>query len=243
MNVWAIIPARGGSRGVPRKNIRPLGGLPLVAYTIRAALASACFSRILVSTEDAEIAEVSRMHGADVPFMRPAGLGTDGSDINDAILDLLDRIEDREGKRPQAWAVLYPTSPFRTPALIRRVIAGLESAVDVTTVMVDRFDLRRLVDVSGDRIVPLVPDGGSGDTMKPAGGISATRFISRDLRGVANLDRFKTGYDAEGRIMQRYIPLENPLSAIDIDTEEDFELAEEVLRRGLFDFELEAVKA
>jgi N-acylneuraminate cytidylyltransferase len=75
--VLAVIPARGGSRSIPRKNVRLLGGHPLVAYSIAAAKQAASLSRIIVSTDDPEVAEIARAYGADVPFMRPAELATD----------------------------------------------------------------------------------------------------------------------------------------------------------------------
>ena len=75
--VLAIIPARGGSKGIPRKNIRPFAGHPLIAYSIAAALQAGTVSRVIVSTEDQEIAEVARRYGAETPFMRPAELAAD----------------------------------------------------------------------------------------------------------------------------------------------------------------------
>ena len=73
----AVIPARGGSKRIPRKNIRPFGGRPMIAWSIEAALQSGCFNRVIVSTDDAQIAEVARAEGASVPFMRPAALSDD----------------------------------------------------------------------------------------------------------------------------------------------------------------------
>jgi CMP-N,N'-diacetyllegionaminic acid synthase len=109
MSVLALIPARGGSKGVPRKNVRAIGGKPLIAWTIEAAQQARSVSRIVVSTEDEEIAEVARAHGAEVPFMRPHALAQDttpGMDVVFHALDLLAPCDD--------VLLLQPTSPLRT---------------------------------------------------------------------------------------------------------------------------------
>ena len=106
----AIIPARSGSKGLPRKNIKLLGGKPLIAWTIEAAIQSEKFSRIIVSTDSVEIAEVAQKWGAEVPFLRPDSLSTDESSVIDTInytLGLLD------GKFDSV-CLLQPTSPLRT---------------------------------------------------------------------------------------------------------------------------------
>ena len=87
--IVAIIPARGGSKGLPRKNILNLGGIPLVAWSIRACLASSLITRVLVSTEDDEIAEIAKKFGAEVPFLRPEGMSIDDSTVTPAISHLL----------------------------------------------------------------------------------------------------------------------------------------------------------
>lgn len=113
--VAAVIPARGGSKGIPRKNIADLGGLPLIAWSIRAALASRAIGRVLVSTDDEEIADTARAFGAEVPVLRPRELATDKAVIGPAIEHLLSHLLQAEGYRPDFVATLYPTSPFRSP--------------------------------------------------------------------------------------------------------------------------------
>lgn len=110
----AIIPARGGSKGVPRKNLAMLAGSPMIAWTCRAALASNLIGRVVVSTDDAEIAEAARQAGVEVPFLRPAALATDEAPMIDTVLHGLGWLADREGYRPDAVALLQPTSPLRT---------------------------------------------------------------------------------------------------------------------------------
>lgn len=122
-NILAVIPARGGSKRLPGKNIRPLAGLPLIAWTIRCALQSGAFGRVLVSTDDEEIARVAREHGADVPWLRPPELSTDEAGSADVVLHALKQTEDETGKDWPCLALLQPTSPFRTPATVR---AGVE---------------------------------------------------------------------------------------------------------------------
>lgn len=131
----AIIPARAGSRRVPGKNIKLLGGLPLIAWTINAARASGCFERVMVSTEDPEIRDIAKTYGAEVPFLRPSELATDNASSIDV---LLDHVERTELSGESALTVLQPTSPFRRPQTIRRAVAEFEarshcSLIGVTT--------------------------------------------------------------------------------------------------------------
>ena len=114
----AIIPARSGSRGIPGKNLRILGGVPLIAHTIRAAKASGIFDRIIVSTDSPKIGEISRSFGAGVPFLRPKELATDTAGMAEVILHALDFLAG-EGTRFDAFALLQPTSPLRTGDDIR----------------------------------------------------------------------------------------------------------------------------
>lgn len=111
----AIIPARGGSKGVPGKNIRELCGKPLITYTIEAALASRHISRVILSSDDPQIAEVAVTVGAEVPFMRPGHLATDTALAIDTYLYTLERLES-QGQRYDEFVVLQPTSPLRKPA-------------------------------------------------------------------------------------------------------------------------------
>ncbi|PHN08602.1 acylneuraminate cytidylyltransferase family protein [Flavilitoribacter nigricans] len=113
MKVLGLIPARGGSKGIPRKNLKALAGKPLVCYTIEAALQSSLLDTVIVSTEDAEIAAVSRRTGAEVPFLRPAELAADSAPTIDTVVHALQFYESR-GKTFDAICLLQPTTPFRT---------------------------------------------------------------------------------------------------------------------------------
>ncbi|MBF0531664.1 MAG: acylneuraminate cytidylyltransferase family protein [Candidatus Omnitrophica bacterium] len=112
MEILGFIPARAGSKGIPKKNLALVNCKPLISYTIAAAQAS-CVTRILVSTDSEEIAQVSRALGADVPFLRPAALAGDTALISDAILDALARLREKENYAPEVIVLLQPTSPLR----------------------------------------------------------------------------------------------------------------------------------
>ena len=119
LRLLAIVPARGGSKRLPRKNVLLLGGKPLIAWTIDAARDSGCFVDVLVSTDDAEIADRARAHGALVPWLRPPEFATDTARSIDVVLHALDWYE-RERGAVAGMMLLQPTSPFRTAGKIGR---------------------------------------------------------------------------------------------------------------------------
>jgi len=138
--VLAVIPARGGSKGVPRKNIRTVCGKPLIAYTIETALAARhLLSRVIVSTDDEEIADISRSYGAEVPFLRPSELADDKAPTV-AVLKHVIRFAEEEQKARYDWiCVLQPTEPFRTVDDIRDALrlaqeGGCDSVISVVQV-------------------------------------------------------------------------------------------------------------
>ena len=110
----AIIPARGGSKGLPRKNIKLLNGLPLICHSIKAAFDSKLVDRVIVSTEDKEIASISKDFGAEVPFMRPDNLASDKSMVMDTYLNVVDLISQQNSKPVESFVALLPTVPLRT---------------------------------------------------------------------------------------------------------------------------------
>ncbi len=114
MNVLGLIAARGGSKGIPRKNVLPVAGKPLIAWTIDAALASRHVRRLLLTTDDSEIAQVAQAHGAQVPFLRPPELALDTSPVIDAVEHALRWVEKTDGHLPEYVLLLQPTSPLRT---------------------------------------------------------------------------------------------------------------------------------
>jgi N-acylneuraminate cytidylyltransferase len=122
----AVIPARGGSKRIPRKNIKLFGGKPMIAWSIAAALKSNCFDRVIVSTDDDEIAEVARLEGAEVPFVRPAALSDDHIATIPVIRHAIECLSDK-GQTPSQVCCIYATAPFLQPADIRRGLAVIES--------------------------------------------------------------------------------------------------------------------
>lgn len=116
----ALVTARGGSKGVPGKNLAPVAGRPLIAWTIRAALGSACVNRAVVSTDDDEIARVARQWGADAPFIRPAELAMDDSHHIPVMTHAVEWLESRENVHFAHILLLQPTSPLRTAEDIDR---------------------------------------------------------------------------------------------------------------------------
>lgn len=109
----AIIPARSGSKGVPKKNIKELAGAPLISYTIKAAKKSEFITRVIVSTDSEEIADVARKYGAEVPFLRPAELATDDAKAIDVYLYTIERLNLENDEQINEFLVLLPTSPLR----------------------------------------------------------------------------------------------------------------------------------
>ncbi len=136
MKTLGIIPARGGSKGVPRKNIAPLGGRPLLAYTAEAALGARRLDRIVLTTDDEEIAAVGRDCGLEVPFLRPVELAADTSASLPVVQHAVQMLE-RDGYRPDAICLLQPTHPLRQSGLIDAAIQLLEieAADSVVTVV------------------------------------------------------------------------------------------------------------
>ena len=138
MKVLALVNAREGSKGVPRKNVRPLLGKPLIAWSIEAGLAAARVTSLVVSTDDPEIAEIARHHGARVPFMRPSELATDDAMQIDAVRHTVGFLEAR-GEFHDVVLILQPTAPLRRPedvdgALTLLETSGADSVISVCDV-------------------------------------------------------------------------------------------------------------
>jgi len=130
----AIITARGGSKRIPRKNIREFCGKPIIAYSIEAALEANCFDEVMVSTDDAEIAEVSKHWGAQVPFMRSAQTSTDYATTADVLLEVLQEYKKRS-INPELACCIYPTAPFITPDCLRTSFEMLQQNDKIDTLI------------------------------------------------------------------------------------------------------------
>ena len=128
----AVIPARGGSKRLPGKNIRCFFDKPMIAWPIEAALASGVFSRVLVSTDSEEIAAVARQHGADTPFLRPADLAGDFATVDEVFVHAIEWLQARQDV-PEFFCCIYATAPFLQPEFLRQGLDALK-ARDVSTV-------------------------------------------------------------------------------------------------------------
>jgi CMP-N,N'-diacetyllegionaminic acid synthase len=156
----ALVPARAGSQRVPGKNVRPLAGHPLIAYSIAAAHQSGRFDATVVSTDSPQIAEVAEHYGAEVGGLRPPELATSTSPDIDWVLLALRRLEE-EGRRPDLFSILRPTSPFRTGVTIARAFDALlalgERADSIRAVRKCREHPGKMWVIEGDLMRPLLP--------------------------------------------------------------------------------------
>ncbi|MCG6859400.1 MAG: pseudaminic acid cytidylyltransferase [Salaquimonas sp.] len=218
-----IIPARGGSRRVPGKNIRSLAGKPLIAHSIAAALDSGCFARVIVSTDDEKIAETGRHYGAEIPFMRSAELSDDHTGTAAVVADAVQRAD--AGDFP-FLCCLYPTAPLVRPRDLAKALARLKESGAQALISVTDFDyppLRALKPLENGRVSfnwpeytmtrsqdlpPLVHDAGAFYWYRTADFMAAPNMVLADTIAF-RLDR---------------------LRAADIDTEEDFRFAESLMR-------------
>jgi CMP-N-acetylneuraminic acid synthetase len=226
VEVLAVIPARGGSKGIPRKNIAPLGGRPLIAHTADAARASRRITRIVVSTDAGEIASVAASLGIEVPFLRPAHLAADDTPMIDVLVDLLATLERDRAYRPDVLVLLQPTSPFRRGEHIDQAVdllltSGADSVVTVVDVP-HQFTPGSLLQLQGDRLTPWVEGGSLRRQDKP-------RLFARNGPAVVAVRpsivtgaRTLYGPDTRGLVMNRH-------DSIDIDDQFDLQMAELIL--------------
>ena len=147
-SIVCIITARGGSKSIPRKNVLPLGGKPVIAWSIEAALQSPSVSRVIVSTDDEEIAEVSREWGAEVPFTRPAELAVDEAPHMAVMLHAIQWLESDQETLPEFILLLQPTSPMRTSEDIEAAVRiaveqNADSVIGVTELTAHPYQARR----------------------------------------------------------------------------------------------------
>lgn len=225
-NILAIIPARGGSKGLPGKNIRQFAGKPLIVHSIEAALNCSLISRTVVSTDDDKIAEVAKAHGAQV-IKRPAELAADTSLVIDAIRHAVRTVEEA-GEDVDIVLLLEPTSPFRRPEDLERCIQVLleNKADSVATFTDSHVSPNRLWRVSDDVVepyiegaVPWLPRQKQPKAYELTGQIYA---LSKKI--------LHENEDSISQLMGRIYPVITPReTALDIDTELDFMIAEKVM--------------
>lgn len=160
--VLGIIPARGASKGIPGKNIRPLAGRPLLQYAVDAARASGVMDRLIVSTDSEDVAQVARALGVEVPFLRPRDLAGDASPMQPVLEHAVTSLE-RDGWSPEIIMLLQPTSPLRRPerlvdALTMLRATGADSVVSVVEVP-QHLSPDYVMKIVGGRLMPFLPEG------------------------------------------------------------------------------------
>ena len=228
-----IVPARGGSKGVPGKNLRLLAGLPLIVHTLQSARDCPAVERVIVSTDNDEIIRICRAEaGVEVPFRRPAHLATDDANAIDAYLHVVDCLAVSEGTAPVEVCVLLPTSPLRTPDDISAAIElfrhkAAQSVVSVTQAKPSEWLQKLDQDGRLQRLLPSKQIANRQDY--------APVFLPNGSIYVLDVATLRHTRDYFGERTYGYpMPLER---AVDIDTEADFLAAEALLYQRLRDHE------
>jgi len=216
----AIITARGGSKRIPRKNIKAFLGQPIIKYAIDAALQSGSFDEVMVSTDDAEIADIARQCGAKVPFLRSEKTSNDFATTSDVILEVLNEYISRAEKFDQ-FCCMYPTAPFVTAEKLKKAMEML-SASDADTVFpVTRFSfpILRSLKIEDGKLKMNWPEhlNTRSQDLAPAFHDCGQFYVMRT-------DRF---LEKKRILTDNTIPFEMPESEVqDIDNEEDWKIAE-----------------
>lgn len=235
-DILAVIPARSGSKGVPKKNVRSLCGVPMIGYTVQAALESRhCFDRIVVSTEDEDFAELSRKLGAEVPFLRPPELAGDRVPMVPVLQHVVRKLE-RSRQRSYEWVcLLQPTEPFRTREDIEACIAladegGCDSVISVVQV----FSVHPLLmkKIEDNRLVPFSIPEQEGCRRQD---LSPPSYMRNGAVYLARRDVLMNEDSLWGEIIRPYVMPEE--RSIGVDSELDFRLAEVLMSERLGDQE------
>lgn len=232
----AIVPARGGSKNLPRKNLRLLDGHPLIAYSIAAALAARRVARVVVSTDDEEIAAVARAYGADVPFLRPSHLAEDDTPDLPVFEHALTWLKDHEGYAPSVLVQIRPTSPLRPPGLVDEGIEILESrpSADSARAVVPsgQSPFKMWRPAQDGRIVPLLETGMHEPYNMPRQKLPPTFWQTGHL----DVIRARTILEKRSMTGDYVLPIPvDPSYAVDIDSQADLDRAEAILREGRID--------
>ncbi len=231
MKTVAIITARGGSKRIPRKNIKEFCGKPILAYSIEAALNSGVFDTVMVSTDDEEIAEIGKKYGAEVPFFRSEKTANDFATTNDVLLEVLEEYEKR-GQHFDVACCIYPTAPFITAEKIKDATKLLMESDADTLIPVVSFSYppQRAMVIENGRLVfkyPRYIDSRSQD-------------LEKHYHDVGQFYVFRTGaFKVNKKLMLgNILPYEiSEMEVQDIDTQTDWEIAEMKFRilRGAVD--------
>ncbi|MBL8642583.1 MAG: pseudaminic acid cytidylyltransferase [Rhodospirillaceae bacterium] len=224
----AVITARGGSKRIPRKNIRPFCGKPIIAYSIEAALQSKCFDRVIVSTDDAEIAGVAKSFGAEVPFVRPAALSDDYAGTDAVFRHAVETIA-AEGKPIEYACCIYPTCPLLQPELLAEGLSMLRGGFQsVFAAMAFDFPIQQALAIKDGQVRILDPAA-----MNARSQDLEDRYHDAGMFYWVDVKTFLAlGTTFSGKLGAVIVPA---IRAQDINTEEDWLLAEgkfELLNAG-----------
>jgi N-acylneuraminate cytidylyltransferase len=229
----AVIPARGGSRGLPGKNIRPFAGLPLIGHTIRFAKMCPEITRSIISTDDPEIARVAREFGAEVPFIRPSELSRDETPLWEVVRHALAAIEQQEASQYDLLLLLDPTSPAREPTDVRLARRRLEEHPEADGIVgVSQPDFNPIWACVVGRegwMAPLIDAGTPFDRRQDVPNvyrINGSLYLWR----TAFVRAQRAAWQADGKHLMHEIPERRAMS---IDTLDEFERAEMLVRGGL----------
>lgn len=225
MKISAVIPARAGSNRLPGKNIKKLGPWPLLAWSIKGALNSQAFDRVIVSTEDPAIAETAKDHGAEVRRLRSAHLATDEARIEDVLIEVLDWIKQDGDPFPDGVMLLQPTSPFRRKESILKSISLFkehgESVVSVSPTKMHPYWCKT-VSLDGE-LLPFresAPDIRRTQDLPPVYQINGMIYLAKP----ETLTKGKTLYSEHTRALI----IDEPFETVDIDTPLDWLIAETI---------------
>ena len=233
-NTLCLIPAKGCSTRLPGKNLLPLGGKPLIARTIQKALNSNCFKTVCVSTEDEEVADVARNHGAEVPFLRPENLSHDPATIVDVMLHAIEYYKSN-GEVYEKLCVLLPTTPFVTIDDILTAMDLLENCdesvlLSVTNTEFPPYNSWLVEEESGHSILaPCFPDSPYAYTKSTE---CPQTYRSNGAVIIVSVDEFYKNMGYKG---MNKVPYVMPMNrSLDIDTKEDYLYAEFLHKSGLY---------
>jgi YrbI family 3-deoxy-D-manno-octulosonate 8-phosphate phosphatase len=233
--VLAIIPARGGSKGIPRKNIRPFAGYPLIAYSIAAGVQAETVTRVIVTTEDEEIAEVARRFGAETPFLRPAELAADRTTDLPVFQHALTWLAEHENYYPEVIVHLRPTTPVRPPDLVDKSVSLLlahpeaDSVRGITPAHENPFKMW-LIEAENKPIKPLTTVPGIEESYNAPRQVLPTAYQHTGLIDVMRPDTILKLNSMSGKTILPIIF--DPNYAADLDTLADWARAEQIVFRG-----------
>ncbi len=238
LEVLAVVQARGGSKGIPGKNIRKLGGHPLIAYSITSGLAAGSVTRLIISTDDDEIAAVAKAYGAEVPFMRPGELATDDAQDFPLFEHALTWLKDSENYVPHIIVQLRPTSPLRPKGSIDDAVRLLSEDINadcVRTVIPSQQNPYKMWRAGEKYLTPLLGDEFPEPYNMPRQRLPKTYWQTGHL----DVIRYETIIERKSLTGECVLPLIiEPKYCTDIDNLEDWELAEWKLTRDNLDIDL-----